>query len=91
MQALARFAGAKQFLMSSCYQMMEIAHQLQLPSITDRPAVDELQNVAISVVRRCECLVGSHVNDGFWRDVEVLRHFAPPQVVTHLGSVSRRT
>ena len=91
MQALAQFAGAKQFPMSSCYQIMEVAHQLQLPSIANWSLVDEFQNVAISVVRRYECPVGSHVDDGFWRDVQVLRHFAPPQVVAHLGSVSCRT
>jgi len=86
-----RFAGAKQFPMSSCYPTMDNTHQLQLPSITNRSLVDEFQNVAISVVRRYECPVGSHVDDGFWRDVQVLRHFAPPQVVAHLGSVSDRT
>ena len=91
MQAPARFAGAKQITTSSCYQMMEIAHQLQLPSITNRPFVDEIQNVAIFVVWRYDCSVGFHVDDGFWRDVPVLRHFASPQVVVHLGSVSRRT
>ena len=91
MQAPARFAGAKQITMSSCYQMMEIAHQLQLPSITNRPLVDEIQHVTIFVVRRYDRSVGFHVDDGFWGDVQVLRHFAPPQVVVHLGSVSRRT
>ena len=69
MQALAQFAGTKQFPMSSYYQIMKIAHQLQLPSITKRPLVDELQNVAISIVRRCDCQVGSHVDDGFWCNV----------------------
>ena len=69
MQALARFAGAKQFPMSSCYQMMEIAHQLQFPSITKCPLVDELHNVAISVVLRYERPVDSHVDDGFWCNV----------------------
>ena len=77
--------------MSSCYQMMEIAHQLQLPSTTNRLLVDEFQNVAIFVIWRYECSIGFHVDDGFWRDVLVVRHLAPPQVVTHLGSVSRRT
>jgi len=91
MQALVRFAGAKWFPMSLCYQRMEIAHQLQLPAIADHPPVDELQNVAISVVRRYECPVGYHVDDVFWHDVQVLRHFALPQVVAHLGSVSDRT
>ena len=91
MQAPARFAGAKQITMSSCYQMMEIAHQLQLPSITNRPLVDEIQNVAIFVIWRYYCTVGFHVDDGFWRDVPMHRHIAPPQVVVHLGSVSRRT
>lgn len=85
MQALARFAGAKQFPMSSCYQAMEIAHQLQFPVISNHPLVDELHDVAISVVRRYECSVGFHVDDGFWGEVPVLRHFAPPQVLAHLG------
>ena len=71
--------------------MIEIAHQLQPPSITNRPLVDEIQHVTIFVVRRYDRSVGFHVDDGFWGDVQVLRHFAPPQVVVHLGSVSRRT
>ena len=80
-----------QLLMSLHYQLLNVAYQLQFPSITDRPLVDELQNVAIFVVWRYQCSVGFHVDDGFWRDVQVLRHFTPPQVVAHLGSVSRRT
>ena len=77
--------------MSSYHQLSNVANQLQLPSITDHLLVDELQNVTIFVVWRYECSVGFHVDYGFWRDVQVLRHFAPPQVVVHLGSVSRRT
>ena len=80
-----------QLLMSLYYHLSNAAYQLQLPSITNRPLVDELQNVAIFVVWCYECPVGSHVDDGFWRDVQVLRHFAPPQVVVHLGSINRRT
>ena len=76
--------------MSLYYQLSNIAYQLQLPSITNRALVDEFQNVAIFVVWCYECPVGSHVDDGFWRDVQVLRHFAPPQIVVHLCSVSRR-
>ena len=79
-----------QLLMSSSYQLSNVAYQLQPPSITDRLLIDEFQNVAIFVVCRYECWVGFHVNDGFWRDVQVLRYFALPQVVAHLGSVSRR-
>ena len=66
-----------QFLMSLYYQPLNVAYQFQLPSITNRPLVDELQNVAIFVVWRYECSVDFHVDDGFWRDVQVLRHFAP--------------
>ena len=91
MQALARFAGTKQFPMSSCYQVMEMAHQLQFPSIIKRSLVDELQNVTISVVRRYECQVGSHVDDGFSCNVSVLRHLASCQVVAHLRSVTLET
>ena len=69
-------------------QLSNIAYQLQLPSITDRPLIDELQNVAISVVRRCECPVGSHVDDSFWCNVKVLRHLASCQIVAHLRSVT---
>jgi hypothetical protein len=76
--------------MSSYYQLSNVAYQLQLPCITDRPLVDELQNIAVFVVWRHKCAVCFHVDDGFWRDVLVLRHFAPSQVVAHLGSVSRR-
>ena len=79
-----------QLLMSPYYQLSNVAYQLQPPSITDRLLIDEFQNVAIFVVCRYECWVDFHVNDGFWRDVQVLRHFALPQVVAHLGSVSRR-
>ena len=80
-----------QLLMSSYCQLSNIAYQLQLPSVINHPLVDELQNIAISVVWRYDCSVGFHVDDGFWRDVQVFRHFAPPQVVAHLGSVSRRS
>ena len=80
-----------QLLMSSPYQLSNVAYQLQLPSITNHPLIDEFQNVAIFVVWRYECSVAFHVDDGFWRDVQVPRHFAPPQVVAHLGSVSCRT
>ena len=80
-----------QLLLSSSYQQSNVAYQLQLPSITNHPLIDEFQNIAILVVWRYECSVGFHVDDGFCRDVQVLRHFALPQVVAHLGSVSCRT
>ena len=63
--------------MSLYYQLLNVAYQFQLPSITNRPLVDELQNIAFFVIWRYECSVGFHVDDGFWRDVQVLRHFTP--------------
>jgi hypothetical protein len=58
-----------QFLMSWHYRLLDVAYQLQLPSITDRPLVDELQNIAVFIVWRYNCSVTFHVDDGFWRDV----------------------
>ena len=70
-----------QILMSLHYQLSNVAYQLQLPSITNSPLVDELHNIAIFVVWCHNCSVGFHVDDGCWRDAQVLRHFAPPQDV----------